>query len=263
MDTTLLVTTNAPVAQCMQFDDNQGKKQLFCILRGETSVFRVSTATSSREIHFITSIFQNQLKDICRQAEEEQMRKLCSLLISEVVQGRVIVVTNQDDGKVVATTSASLERHAKARFTNVVVADNTYFEEITRIFTANLECILAQTAQFNAKQNSPETHLEAAKKQIDKAIITKIESNWSLSHLFFGVVSAISDFFKPTAKVLEKFVADAREQARLSHEHQVEDRKKTKERKHKEKAQEVVKQDRALFERKLETVKTDQRLHQR
>lgn len=263
----LIVTSISPrhIAECIQFDDAQGKSQLLCILRGETSSFRISSQTSSNhKIRFIDEEFKKQLNTICHKAEQiaeqEQLKKLCSLLVTQLSEGRVIVETKHRDGKVVAITSTHLARHEKmAKYDNVELASKKFFKEIAQAFDANLQAVLAQTILFNKEQVKSEPHLDTLKKQQDRLIVVQKESKWSLASVFFGVVESICDIFKPTVtKIQEKFIAAAREEARLSHEHQVQERKKKKRLKAEDEKRDILKYEVKLSDIKHEAVKKEQ-----
>lgn len=263
----LIVTSISPrhIAECIQFDNAQGQSQLLCILKGETSSFRISSDTSSNhKIRFIDSAFKSQLKAICSEAEQvaeqEQLQKLCSLLVAQLSEGRVIVETKHRDGKVVAITSTHLARHEKmTKYENIELAGKKFFKEIAQAFDASLQAVLAQTIIFNKEQAKPESQLETIKKQQDRLFVVQKGSKWSLASVFFGVVESICDIFKPTvSKIQEKFIAAAREEARLSYEHQVQERKKKKRLKAEDEQRDNLKYDIKLSEKKLETVKKEQ-----
>ncbi len=259
----LVVTSISPtyIANCIQFDNAEGQSQLLCILKGETSSFRISnetSQTSARKIRFVDAAFKTQLKGISKEAQEVQLHKLCALLVNELSEGRVIVEAKNRDGKVVAITSQSFTRHKKMeKYDTVECAGKKFFKEIATALETNLQTILTQTLKFNKEQNKAESHLEATIKQQDRHIIARNDSGWSLYSFFFGVVDSICSQFKPAiskiqGKILDKFIEDAREQARLSHEHQKEQRKKDKRIKAEELHREVLMQSIAKDEKNYE-----------
>ncbi len=250
------IRINAPViTACFQFEKAEAK-QLLCILKGETSSFRISPTSNDSsicKIRFVHDTFKAQLIDIRQMGQELQLRRLCSLLVAEVASGRVIVESKAQNGDVYAVTSNELSDHAKTKkYTNVTCEKTEFFEEIAKTFEENLMAVLAQSTQANIEQKKEDSHLETAKKEIDRKIIIAPKTNWSIASMFFGMVETIFDIFKPAiSKIQDKMIEDSREQARLSHQDQLQERKKEKRRKHEERQKEAVKQSIALDERKL------------
>jgi hypothetical protein len=279
MPGTLIVTSirSRQIVECIQFDNQQGQSQLLCILNGETSAFKIScdeTGTceiSKRKIRFVHDEFQKQLDLICQEAKEAQLSKLCSLLVSEISQGRVVVETKNRDGKVVAITSPSLAeklashkytgKHGKTKeYENVECAGKGFFKEIAEGFDKNLQSVLVQLVKFNKDQNDAEkSHLEAVKKELDRKIIAQTEASWSLPGFFRGILEFFCTRFmsQTNDKIIANIVTDARKQAHEVQEKQAQVRKKHRrirsdERKQEIRKQENLKQDINLSEKKLD-----------
>lgn len=258
----MIVTSISPtyIANCIKIDCEDGSSQLMCMLQGKTSSFKISSQPDfTPRIRFIDSAFKAQISCIAVQEDDMRMKMLCKLLVDEVSQGRVIVETKDSTGKIVAIISPQLQDHAKTKkYDNVELAGKHFFKEIAAAFDTNLQTILSQIIAYNKAQNSPETHLEAAKKQLDREIIIQKLPKKSLAGFISALVKSFSDLFKPTSKAQARFIAEAREQARLSCEKQRTDRRKERRKKAEDRKLDNLKADIALQTRKLEARKHEQ-----
>lgn len=249
---TLIVTSVSPayIAECIQFNDQEGKEQLLCILKGDTSSFRISCGSDvdviSRKIRFIDTTFRKSLT-------EDNLPELCKRLVEEIAEGRVIVETKNRSGAVTAITRANQVQHVKQKANrSVQVAGDKFFKEIAKAFDRNLQVIVAQTLAFNAEQKKPESHTESGKKQLDRKIIVQKDPNW-LVNGFFAMVESVCQLFKPTtAKIQEKFLQEAREEARRVKEDQALQRRKARRKKADERLEDDLK-----FALKQEQIKSN------
>ncbi|MCE5293031.1 MAG: hypothetical protein LLF94_00270 [Chlamydiales bacterium] len=235
-------------SNCVHFSGTDNQTQLLCILKGETSSFRITTG----KIRFVDSSFKEQVDTIYQKAKEDQLRELCALLVTQLSQGRVIVEVKNADGKAVAITSSHLSCNKNlAKYEGrIEQIDDAQFKAIADSFKLSLEATLAQTVLFNKELSKPEAHAEMAKKKEERKFVIQPAVRRTIATYVKELVFSL--LARPAIKkMLAKFAENNLEESRRSEDHQRKERRKQKSRRSQERLSDAIKRDIALQEVKF------------
>ncbi len=241
------------IIECIQVDETQ----LRCMLQGTICSFQIS----SHNLRFVNDELPAIFKKLKVQSEEEQLRKLCNILVTEIIEGRTIVETKQDN-KVFAIVSPSLFKKLKQEKTydDVLLGSERFFEEVASGFNSKLQELLDSISAANKEQSEAEkSFLATSKKDLDRKIVAENVSSWGfVTDYFAKILSRIYTSLSHTvAKIYENIKEDAHKEERLAREKHNALIKKERRIRKEDREFQNRKSDVALQEHKLQVLKEE------